>query len=110
MITRRRLLQSLSASVSLATLAPRALRGGETGGVVPVPGRDPIDDPSQEFPSFRMGAGAAATERARETGGPWPTSPTGGPRTAGGCLRSTWSDAGASAAVFPPEDAGEDHR
>src|SRR5690606_13266795 len=52
--------------------------------------------------------GAAATERARSTGGPWPASPTGGPRTGGGCLRSTWSDAGASAELFAPEDAVED--
>jgi hypothetical protein len=55
MPTRRRALQSL-APASLAALAPRAL-GAQTGGVRPVPGRDPIDDVAQDHVSYRLEAG-----------------------------------------------------
>jgi hypothetical protein len=57
MTTRRRLLQSLSAATGAAALAPCALSAWQTGGVRPVPGRDPMDDPAQEWPSFRLVAG-----------------------------------------------------
>lgn len=56
MTTRRRVLQSMTASAGLAALGPRVLQGGETGGVVPVPGRDPLDDVAQDWPSFRLAA------------------------------------------------------
>jgi hypothetical protein len=54
MTTRRRLLTSLSAATSALVLPPRPLDAGQTGGVQPVRGRDPIDDPAQEWPSFRF--------------------------------------------------------
>ena len=57
MTTRRHLLQSLSTASGALVLAPRGSGGGETGGVQPVPGRDPIDDPAQEWPSFHLQAG-----------------------------------------------------
>ena len=58
MTTRRRLLQSLAAGAGAAALPHRG-EASETGGVVPVPGRDPIDDTSQEYLSFRLGAAEA---------------------------------------------------
>lgn len=62
MTTRRRLLQSLSAVTGGAALGPRALGAWQTGGVKPVPGRDPMDDPAQAWPSFRLVAGAPLPE------------------------------------------------
>ncbi|HXY38734.1 MAG TPA: hypothetical protein VEQ10_03645 [Vicinamibacteria bacterium] len=56
MTTRRHLLQSVSASAALAAIGP-AVAAAQTGGVTPVPGRDPIDDPAQSWASFRMIAG-----------------------------------------------------
>lgn len=41
---------------------PRALTAWQTGGVRPVKGRDPIDDPAQVWPSFRLVAGAPLPE------------------------------------------------
>lgn len=55
MTTRRRLLQSLAAGTAIAAL-PATGEAAETGGVKPVPGRDPIDDTSQEYTAFRLGA------------------------------------------------------
>jgi hypothetical protein len=62
MTTRRRLLHSFTATAGLAAVAPRALAAWQTGGVRPVPGRDPIDDPAQDWPSFRLVAGAPLPE------------------------------------------------
>ena len=58
MTTRRRLLQSLAAGTAIAALPARG-EAAETGGVKPVPGRDPIDDVSQEYMTFRLGAAEA---------------------------------------------------
>lgn len=56
MTSRRRLLQSLPA-VAGAALAARPALAWRTGGVRPVAGRDPIDDPAQDWPAFRLAAG-----------------------------------------------------
>jgi hypothetical protein len=58
MTTRRRLLHSLVAGTGVLAL-PGTGRAAETGGVKPVPGRDPIDDASQEYLTFRLGAAEA---------------------------------------------------
>ena len=61
MTTRRRLLQSLSATAAFASVTPPS-SGAQTGGVRPVPGRDPLDDPSQEWPAIRIAAGEPLPE------------------------------------------------
>mgnify|MGYP001071415711 CR=1 FL=1 len=58
MTTRRRLLQSLAAGTAIAAL-PGSGEAAETGGVKPVPGRDPIDDVSQDYMAFRLAAAEA---------------------------------------------------
>ena len=61
MTTRRRMLQSLSVSAALASVAAHS-SGGETGGVKPVAGRDPIDDPGQDWSAFRLVASGPLPE------------------------------------------------
>jgi hypothetical protein len=60
MTTRRRVLQSL-APASLAALGP-GTAGAQTGGVRPMPGRDPIDDVAQDHVTYRLQAGGALPE------------------------------------------------